>query len=120
MIHRAGQIEIEIEGHEHRLVLVVAGELDACTAPQLGAVLERVVREHPCRVLVDLSEVSFMDSHGLVPLVQANTMAWPDTIFAVVAVGAAARPLRLTGLDSTMAVYPHRRMALACTAAGLA
>ncbi|MFI6043780.1 STAS domain-containing protein [Nocardia sp. NPDC051321] len=116
MIHSAGQIEITIENqHEHGPIVVVAGEVDIRTAARLGAVLEPLVRDRPPRVLVDLSDVSFLDSSGLLPLLHANTIAWPDTVFAVIAIGAAARPLQLTGLDSTVAVYSNRAMALAGT-----
>jgi anti-sigma B factor antagonist len=42
----------------------LAGELDMSTAPQLGEVLDVAV-EHGGTILVDLSELTFMDSTGI-------------------------------------------------------
>ncbi|MEU8895768.1 STAS domain-containing protein [Nocardia sp. NPDC048505] len=100
---------------EHGPIVTVSGEIDATTAAQLGDALDRMLRPEPDRVLVDLSEVLFMDAAGVTVLARANTLAWPHTVFAVIAYGAAARPLQLTGMASTLVIYPHRAMALACT-----
>ncbi|WP_194813378.1 STAS domain-containing protein [Nocardia sp. XZ_19_385] len=120
MLRRSGTITVDFEDqHEPGCILVVTGEVDAHTTPCLAGALERTLHEHPARVLVDLSDVLFMDAAGLVALASANASAWPHTVFAVIATGAAARPLQVTGLDSAIAVYPHRSMALACTADAL-
>jgi anti-sigma B factor antagonist len=120
MTQKSGQLEIEVEDDDGcGPVLVAHGEVDACTAPRLGNVLDRTLSEHPSRVLLDLSDVSFMDSTGLPALLTANRVAGTDTIFAVVATGAPARPLRLTGLDAVIPVYPYRTMAMACTTAAV-
>lgn len=48
----------------------VSGELDLATAPLLRAAVDHVRRTHvPVRVAVDLSRVTFADSHGLAPVV---------------------------------------------------
>ena len=50
------------------VVIAVAGEIDLATAPQLADCL----REHQdTDVIVDLSQVSFLDSSGINALVQA-------------------------------------------------
>ncbi|WP_159080523.1 hypothetical protein [Nocardia suismassiliense] len=46
------------------------------------------------------------------PLLHTNTRAWPETVFAVIAFGAATRPSQLSGLDSTIVIYPTRALAL--------
>jgi anti-anti-sigma factor len=53
-----------------QLTLVLAGELDMATAGELGARLQEAAetREH---VVIDLSELAFMDSSGLRLLLQA-------------------------------------------------
>ncbi|MEV0246800.1 STAS domain-containing protein [Nocardia sp. NPDC050712] len=118
MIRKPGTITVEVEDHrEYGRVVVVGGEIDTRTVPVLAQTLERVVAERPSRVLVDLSEVSFMDAAGLTALCSANNQAWPETVFVVIAYGAAARPLQLTGLATEIAVYPNRVMALAGTIA---
>jgi anti-anti-sigma factor len=50
-------------------VVVVAGEIDMATAPELANVLNDFAQES---VIVDLSAVTFMDSSGLATLADAN------------------------------------------------
>jgi anti-sigma B factor antagonist len=59
-----------------RLILV-HGELDIATAPRLAALLKRLrERRHP--VVLDLSEVAFMDSSGLNVLLDARDSSRRD------------------------------------------
>ena len=58
-------------------LIIVHGELDIATAPRLAALLTRLrQRRHP--VVLDLSEVAFMDSSGLTVLVEANERSRRD------------------------------------------
>ncbi|MBE2317946.1 STAS domain-containing protein [Solirubrobacter sp. CPCC 204708] len=63
--------------------LVVYGELDIATAPELVELLERL-RRHGHAVTVDLAEVTFMDSTGLTTLMDAHLLAqrngWTFTV----------------------------------------
>lgn len=54
-------------------VIVLAGELDFGTAPHLEAVLDRmmVIPEH---IIVDVSQLTFMDSTGLQLLMRASIL----------------------------------------------
>ncbi len=54
--------------------LVLAGELDLATRPLFDAALSRVARERPARLILDLSEVAFMDSTGLHGVLTAKAM----------------------------------------------
>jgi anti-sigma B factor antagonist len=57
--------------------LVVHGELDIATAPELVAMLDRLRRQgHP--VTLDLAEVTFMDSTGLTTLMDAHVQSTLD------------------------------------------
>jgi anti-sigma B factor antagonist len=64
-------------------VLVLHGELDIATAPELVAMLNRL-RHHGHAVTLDLAEVTFMDSTGLTTLMDAHLAAegngWPFEI----------------------------------------
>ena len=52
-------------------LIIVHGELDVATAPRLAALLTRLrERRHP--VVLDLSEVAFMDSSGLRALLRMH------------------------------------------------
>jgi anti-anti-sigma factor len=52
-------------------LLVLHGELDIATAPELVEMLDRLRRQRHA-VAVDLAEVTFMDSTGLTTLMDAH------------------------------------------------
>lgn len=60
---------MEYGGHP---VVFVYGEVDVMTAPKLHETLEEVIGESPSSLLVDLANVSFIDSTGLGALVVAH------------------------------------------------
>jgi anti-sigma B factor antagonist len=58
----------EVASLDGTRLLVVQGELDIATAPELDAMLARLrAHEHP--VVLDLEGVTFMDSTGLTTLI---------------------------------------------------
>jgi anti-anti-sigma factor len=57
-----GQFEVRIEGDSR---LVVRGEVDLATSPQLVSAIESLGVSGPQRVVVDLGAVTFIDSTGL-------------------------------------------------------
>jgi anti-sigma B factor antagonist len=65
-------LRIERFRDEHGVVLVLRGELDISTAPELERALRDAVRERPGRVLLDLSELGFMDSTGIAVIIRAQ------------------------------------------------
>jgi anti-anti-sigma factor len=56
---------------------VLHGELDIATAPELVELLARV-RHHGHAVVLDLAEITFMDSTGLTTLMDAYRQAQRD------------------------------------------
>ena len=84
-----------------RAVLVLRGELDLATAPQLEqAVAERL--DAGTDVVVDLRELAFMDSTGLRVLVTAHARKAADQRFEIVrppADSAIAKILSIAGLE---------------------
>jgi anti-sigma B factor antagonist len=58
-------------------MLVVHGELDIATAPELSRLLEGLRRRHHA-VVVDLAEVTFIDSTGLSALMDARAESSRD------------------------------------------
>ena len=53
------------------MVVRVRGEVDTATAPQMGRAIDAQLARRR-RVVLDLSEVEFMDLHGLAVLLRAN------------------------------------------------
>jgi anti-sigma B factor antagonist len=55
--------------------LVIRGELDMSTAPKLNGELIRAFRDESAQVVLDLREITFIDSMGLGVLVSAKQRA---------------------------------------------
>lgn len=88
-------------------VVEVHGDLDAAGGPLVEAVVEHVVARAGTPVAVDLSGVSFADTHGLAPVLGRD----------VVLVGASSpvrRLLRLVGAPDVRGLppVPRRRQRL--------
>ena len=87
-----------------RAVVLIRGELDLATAPEL----EKVVGDRldaGDEVVVDLRELQFMDSTGLRVLVHAHTRAQGEKRFIVVRPPAGApiaKILAIAGVDSEL------------------
>jgi len=73
-------------------IVTVSGELDLATAPELEAVFEGVAATASDRVLVDLGQVSFLDSSGIRALVRAKRRL--DVIGAPLVIDAVSDPAR--------------------------
>lgn len=86
--------------------VAVAGEVDCSTAPRLAACLESVLTTGPDELVVDLTEVSFLDSAGLHTLVTANAQAarLGVRMRVLVATRAVLRPIQVTGLEQVLGV----------------
>jgi anti-sigma B factor antagonist len=64
-------LELKVAEHDGETVVSAAGELDVNTAPDLREQLARLIADGTRLVVVDLSEVSFVDSTALSVLVSA-------------------------------------------------
>lgn len=105
---------VTVEQRESVVVCDVTGDIDMLTAPQLERELMGVLADGPEVLVLDLSQVGFLASAGLAVLVALQERASEHGAgLRVVAAGSVvARPLQLTGLDQTLAVYPTRAEAL--------
>lgn len=89
-------------------VLAVSGEVDVSSAPALRAALDELFAAGSSTVVVDLTEVGFLDSTGLGALVSARSAA-VDAGGALPVVCDHERILKLfaiTGLDGVFDLYP--------------
>ena len=78
------------ESRREVVVCTVVGEVDMSTAPTLAHVLHPQA-SRAVHLLVDLSGVRFLGSHGVMVLVQAWQAHHEDHLFALVSLSAAAR-----------------------------
>lgn len=88
--------------------VTLAGELDAYHAPQLRSVLESLLSEPKVVVLVDLREVTYIDSTGLGVLVALRKRA--DSLggairLIIAAGGAVQKTLAITSLLSVFPIF---------------
>lgn len=92
---------VEVRKLDHATVLVVSGELDLVSSPELEAALQRIESSEPRLLILDLRLVDFMDSAGLSVVVRANQRAQSaGTRFGLVnGAPQVQRLLTLTGMD---------------------
>lgn len=100
-------------------VLVPHGEIDALTAPRLGQRLLSLLEQGVKRLVIDLSETTFMDSTGLGVLVNAlRRLGRCDGALVVVCPSQRIlRAFEVTGLDGRMSIVPTREEAIGSLAA---
>lgn len=108
-------ITTRISVHDDNLtVLSVGGAVDLATAPVLEEAVDMALSQVTSAFVVDLTDVDFLASVGMAILVAIQQRISPTTTFAVVADGpATGRPLKLTGLDQVITIYPTLPDALA-------
>ena len=95
-------------------LIVASGELDVQSVPELKERLTEAVDAGTKRVVVDLADVSFIDSLSLSALVGARRRLGEDGRLAVVAVHEYVRLiLQATGLEQVLDVFDTRDEAVA-------
>jgi anti-anti-sigma factor len=96
---------------QHRLgdirVVVPKREIDFLTTPMLQEELDRAIAEGDSKVVVDLCDVSFMDSSGAHALLDTSKrLRALDRGFSVICVrGSISRLLEILGLGDSFAVH---------------
>jgi anti-sigma B factor antagonist len=89
-------------------VFELSGSLDIATSPTVRASLLEASARGDHRLIVDLTNVDFLDSTGLGALIGAQRRAkeFDGEVRLVVKEGQIVRLLRITGLLKIFAVYP--------------
>jgi anti-sigma B factor antagonist len=72
MLDESAILSITIETSNRELVLGINGEMDAATADVVRSAMEAVGQADSDRVVVDLEHVTFIDSRGLLALLQGR------------------------------------------------
>jgi anti-anti-sigma factor len=97
------------------LIATVCGEVDIAVAGSLREHLCEAVREPGCRLVVDLTGVSFIDSTGLNALIatRKKVQEHDGIIRLVVTAPPQLRVFEITGLDTVFSIYATLEDALA-------
>jgi anti-sigma B factor antagonist len=97
-----GRLRVTVDDREHYALVTVAGEVDVTTGSQLREPLHELVEQRKHRHVVDLREVTFLDSTGLGILVSDHKRLRDrdGSLHVVVTTpGIVSRVFRLTGVD---------------------
>jgi anti-sigma B factor antagonist len=90
--------------------VLLHGELDVATAPQLTAVLDATIRESRGAFVVDLSDVAFLDSSGVHALLRARAQLGREErqLVIVCPSGPARRLFEVAGIDDLLVLFDSR------------
>lgn len=103
-----------VDRDDGAVVVRLSGELDLYNAHQVREALLACCDETPSRLVVDLSDVEFVDSTILGVLVEARSRMEEKETFALAAPGPETRrALEVSGLDKHFAVHATVEEALA-------
>jgi anti-sigma B factor antagonist len=108
---------LSIETIDDGYIVRLAGELDLYNAPAVREALLRASVDDPRRVIVDLSQVEFIDSTALGVLIEARTKVPDRKGFLLAGPGLETRrALEISGLDRHFAVHDTVEEAIAAPA----
>jgi anti-sigma B factor antagonist len=111
-----GLVDEAVDDTTH--VVALRGEIDASTAPKLGSRLFGLADEGKLGVVVDLSDVTFMDSTGIGVLLHAlgHFSMRHGQLVLVCPTERVLRPFQVTGLVGHLTIFDSREQALGCLA----
>jgi anti-anti-sigma factor len=93
-------LEVSLEAKENEVRIVLAGELDAASAPAFQQKVEEAAGHAPQRLVIVADELEFMASAGLRVLIFARQKMGEDVAIHVAgARETVLRTLRMTGFD---------------------
>ncbi|GAA4702542.1 STAS domain-containing protein [Pseudonocardia yuanmonensis] len=107
-------LTVRVEHLDRTTVVAIAGEIDLVTAAGLDETLQAELEAKPAVLVLDLTAVDFFTSVGLttVALAQRGADERGVALRVVADSRRVLRPLQITGMDRTLALYPSRTAAL--------
>ena len=109
------RLETQLKDIDGTKVLDVTGEIDVYTAPQFKDAVNTVINSGQKHLVVDMTNVTYMDSSGFGALLSATRRLRPQggTINLVNVSNAIDRILKITRLNTVFATYGSLEDALA-------
>lgn len=107
MTHDELSIDLKTESGGETLVFKLRGSLDLATAPTVRAALTEATDKGGQHLIVDLTQLEFLDSTGLGVLIGAHRRAAErgGSFRLIINDGPISRLLNITGLIAVFAVY---------------
>lgn len=108
------RIKLDLDKISNIPVVKVAGEIDVCTAPEFKSIINKAVFSGADNLIIDLTDVSYMDSSGFGTLLGATKRLRPrgGMVNLVGCSEAIERMLKITRLDTIFGVFPRVEDAL--------
>ena len=96
----ATDLSVDLSEEGDLTILTVRGELDAYSAPTLDAAFDEALAEGAQQLVLDLTEVGFIDSSGLRSMIRARKQVGdaPEALRVADPQPATVRLLDITGL----------------------
>jgi len=100
----SGECSFTVVQEASRATVVIRGELDAATGPTLSRAVSVLTRDGLTDIVIDLDEVTFMDSRGLSALLESHRdAAERDMTLRVVNLQpSVAKLFHITGVDAVL------------------
>jgi len=100
-------MQLTVERTDHRFYVSVAGEVDLATAPELDTVLLAAIVNQPQEIVIDLTDVTFLDSTGLGVIVRAlkRTRERGTTLNLIASNERVLKVFAITGLDTILSIH---------------
>lgn len=95
------------------VIVRLAGELDLYNAEEIRTALADAATASPARLVIDLSEVEFVDSTALGVLIEARAKVGPQRLVLAAPRLDTRRTLQVSGLDRHLTVHDTVEDALA-------
>ncbi len=107
-------LRVDVQDRDHHAVVAAVGEIDASTASLVSDAAQTALDEGR-RVLLDLAQVTFIDSTGLGMLVKVHRAALcaGSNLALVRATPQTRKLVRVLGLDTLLHLYDSSEQALA-------
>ena|SRR5438874_13590877 len=98
-------------------VLPLEGEIDLHVSSRVAESLRTMSEQKPARLVVDLSDVTYIDSSGLAVLIEGmqNVEAYGGKFFLAGLQDNVRSILEIARLDQVFIIFPHVDAALAAT-----
>src|SRR6266566_2064843 len=102
------ELDLRVQHHDDRAVVHVGGEVDLDTCPQLRGALAELVDQGSYHLVVDLEQVSFLDSSGIGVLmgVQRRLREHGGSLRLAAPAARLRRVLELTGVTTVLPISP--------------
>jgi anti-sigma B factor antagonist len=94
-----------VENLNGAVVLHLAGELDLYNADELRSALDAALAQDPSRIVIEMSEVEFIDSTALGVLIEARSKLGRSTLLLAAPQLETRRTLQVSGLDRHLPVH---------------